>query len=323
MVFGEVSIRGTYGRHTWVAGAAAEREAYRPLDVPRFAYRYTTPGVFIQDDITVASWLSLSASARADFQNQYGTFFSPRVSALLRWQGWTSRVSAGQGFFAPTPLTEETEAAGLSRLSIPVPLVAERGRSTAVDLTRNLGPVSLTTTFFASAVRHPIHVERGVRYQITNQPGSADNLGVEFLGTWRKAPFSATASYTYVNSREPEGGRRVDTPLTPQQSFGLVGMWEKGDVWRLGVECYYTGRQRLEENPYRSESRPYVLVGFLGERRIGPVRLFVNVENLGGVRQTRWDPLLRPDRASDGRWTVDAWAPLDGRVLNGGVRFRF
>jgi len=25
----------------------------------------------------------------------------------------------------------------------------------------------------------------------------------------------------------------------------------------------------------------------------------------------------------DGRWTVDAWAPLDGRVINGGVRFVF
>jgi outer membrane receptor for ferrienterochelin and colicins len=129
MLFGELTVRGTSGRNTWVAGAAAEREAYHPRDVPRFAYRYTTPGLFLQDDVDVASWLSLSASARADFHNQYGTFLSPRLSALLRWKGWTSRVSAGHGFFAPTPLTEETEAAGLSHLAIPKPLVAERGRS--------------------------------------------------------------------------------------------------------------------------------------------------------------------------------------------------
>ena len=25
---------------------------------------------------------------------------------------------------------------------------------------------------------------------------------------------------------------------------------------------------------------------------------------------TRWQPLIRPDRGPDGRWTVDAWAPL-------------
>ena len=73
--------------------------------------------MFVQDDVNIAPWLSVSASARADFHNQYGVFLSPRLSALLRWAGFTTRLSAGQGFFAPTPLTEETEAAGLSRLS--------------------------------------------------------------------------------------------------------------------------------------------------------------------------------------------------------------
>jgi iron complex outermembrane receptor protein len=33
--------------------------------------------------------------------------------------------------------------------------------------------------------------------------------------------------------------------------------------------------------------------------------------------------MLLPSRAVDGRWTVDVWAPLEGRVINGGVRFMF
>jgi len=28
-------------------------------------------------------------------------------------------------------------------------------------------------------------------------------------------------------------------------------------------------------------------------------------------------------RGVDGRWTVDAWAPLDGRNINGGIRVNF
>ena len=323
LLFGELAARGVFGRNTWVVGGATEREVYLPREVPRFAYRYTTPGVFVQDDIHIASWLSISASARADFHNQYGTFFSPRLAALFRWNSWTSRLSAGEGFFAPTPLTEETEAAGLSRLAIPAPLVAERGRSVSLDLTRTLGPTSYTMTLFDSSVRHPINVERGERYELTNLREPTNNRGFEFLATLRKAPFSATASYTVVQSRQLDLGQRVDTPLTPRHSFGIVGMWEKEKTGRIGIESYYTGRQRLEQNPYRAESKPYVLFGFLAERRFGRVQLFVNVENLADVRQTRWNPMLRPNRGIDGRWTVDAWAPLDGRVLNGGIRLKF
>jgi outer membrane receptor for ferrienterochelin and colicins len=323
LLFGELTARGTFRRNTWVVGLAAEREVYLPRDVPQFRYRYTTPGVFVQDDIEIAHWLSISASARADFQSQYGSFFSPRVSALIRWHGWTSRLSAGQGFFAPTPLTEETEAAGLTRLVIPKPLIAERGRSASFDLTRKIGPASYTVTLFDSSVRHPINVERREQYQLVNLAEPTHNVGLEFLATLRKAPFSATLSYTYVHSRQFEFAERVDTPLTPRQSFGLVGMWEKEKAGRIGIESYYTGHQRLEENPYRTESKAYVLFGFLAEHTFGPFRLFVNIENLTNVRQTRWNPLLRPDRGIDGRWTVDAWAPLDGRVLNGGIRLKF
>ena len=97
--------------------------------------------------------------------------------------------------------------------------------------------------------------------------------------------------------------------------------WE--DRGRIGVEWYYTGEQRLEDDPSRSRSEPYVIVGLLAERRIGTVRLFINGENLTGTRQTKWSPLLRPSPSADGRITVDAWAPLEGRTINGGVRISF
>jgi iron complex outermembrane receptor protein len=324
LLFGELSIRGTTGKHTWLAGAAGQRDAFHPRDTPQFAYTYVVPGIFAQDDITLAPWLSVSASARLDFHNRYGTFFSPRLSALFRKGGWTSRLSVGQGFFAPTPLTEETEAAGLARLQLPAPLQAERGRSASFDLTRRLGPVSVTGTLFASNIDDPVYVDRGATYAIFNLQGLTKNRGAELLATWRKSPFSATATYTYVRATELEPGGRVEVPLTPRQTFGFVGMWEKEGVTRIGLECYYTGRQRLEYNPYRNFSKRYVLVGAMAERKIAAhIKLFLDLENLSNVRQTRWDPLLLPSRESDGRWTVDAWAPLDGRVINGGARFMF
>jgi iron complex outermembrane receptor protein len=321
--FGEVTVRASARRNTLVAGVALERDAYRPRDLPQFDYTFTVPGVFVQDDVDVTKWLSLSASGRLDHHSEYGTFFSPRVSGLLRSGRWTSRLSVGSGFFGPSPLTEETEAAGLMRLVIPRALRAEEGRSASVDLTRTDGPLSYTLTVFGSRIRYPIDVDRSHGLVLTNLSEPTTNVGVELLSTLRREPYAVTATYTYVQAREVDEGIQQQAPLTPRHSAGIVGMWEREGVGRVGVEFYYTGVQRLEENPFRETSRPYTILGLLAERQLGRFRLFVNGENLSGVRQTRWDPLVRPTRAPDGRWTVDAWAPLEGRNVNGGIRLRF
>jgi len=321
-LFTELALRGTAPHQTWVAGLAFEHSTVDPRERPAFAYAFNIPGAFIQDDIDVRPWLTVSASARVDVHNAFGTFVSPRVSALLRNGAWTGRASVGSGFFAPTALTEETAAAGLSRLAVDAPLKAERGRSASLDVTRTAGPLTLTGTLFHYDVHDPAVVDRGT-YTLSTLSEPTITKGVEGVATIRRPPFSVTGTYTYVHSREGVGSSRGDVPLTPRHSAGLVGMWEKEDRGRIGVEAYFTGRQRLEDNPFRAASAGYVLFGGLVERRFGRVRVFLNVEDLGDVRQTKRDPLLRPSPAVDGRWTVDAWAPLDGRVFNGGVRVAF
>lgn len=160
-------------------------------------------------------------------------------------------------------------------------------------------------------------------YTLSNLKDDTIITGAEAIATIRREPFSVTGTYTYAHSLEGVGIERADVPLTPRHSAGLTAMWEYEDRGRIGVECFLTGRQRLEDNPYRSESAAYVLFGGLVERRIGKLRVFVNAENLANVRQTDWSPLLRNARAVDGRWTVDSWAPLDGRVINAGIRVKF
>jgi iron complex outermembrane receptor protein len=107
----------------------------------------------------------------------------------------------------------------------------------------------------------------------------------------------------------------------------MVASLEQEGVSRLGLELYYTGRQPLEDNPYRSASEPYVILGLLVERVVataaGSARLFLNAENLTNVRQTRFDALSLPSRGEGGRWTTDVWTELAGRVINGGVRWTF
>jgi outer membrane receptor for ferrienterochelin and colicins len=334
--FGEASIAGLSGRHSWVIGGALQQDHYAPRDLPRFRYRFSSPALFAQDQITLGARASLSSSARLDVHSEYGVLASPRVSLLVKpVEGWTIRLSAGGGSFAPTPFTEETDEAGLSRLAPLRDVRVERAWSTSGDLTWSRGPLEVTATIFGSRIDNPVLLAYLVHPLIVgpefypvglvNSPDATNTWGTELLARVRKGPISAMVTHGFTHSTEFDvnEGRRADVPLTPPHagSFNLV--WEDESIGRAGFELYYTGEQPLDDNPYRERGKRYVLFGGLFERRVGRMRLFVNVENLADVRQTKFEPLIRPTPLPDGRWTVDAWAPLDGRVWNAGVRVAF
>jgi iron complex outermembrane receptor protein len=326
--FGEVSLQGVRGRHTWVAGAAAQHDRFDLAELPQFDYRFTTGSVFVQDEIALRPSLSLAASARADAHSEYGLLATPRVSLLARpGTGWTMRMSAGTGAFAPTPFTEETDEAGLSRLAPLRGLRAERAVGLSADVTRTAGPIELTGTVFSSALHHALQ-QRDVsagRVELINAADPTRSWGTEATARCRVEGFVVVASHAWLHSRETDSdtGARREVPLTPRHAASLIAVLEGEDWGRVGVEAYYTGRQALDDNPYRLAGKRYWLVGALAERRWRSARFFVNAENLLNVRQTRYDPLVLPARLPDGRWTVDAWAPLDGLVVNGGIRVAF
>lgn len=324
--FGEGSAAWTRGAHTLVLGAALQQDAYAARDLPRFDYTFTVPSVFAQDEWRPVEWLGVTASGRVDRHGEYGTFFSPRVSALVRpGAGWNVRASAGGGYYAPTPFTEETEAIGLAPLRPLDGLKAEHARGASLDVGRAMGDLELNASVFGSVIDDAVQLvvpELAGGLALVNVPGETRTWGTEALLRYHREPWHVTATHTYTRATEPvfRTDDRRAVPLTPRHQAGVVAMWESEGRDRAGLEMYYTGRQSLEDNPYRGESRPYVVVGMLAERRVGRARVFVNAENLLDARLTRWQRLVLPARSPGHRWTTDAWAPLEGRVINAGVR---
>ncbi len=363
--FGEAAVAVPRGRVTMVGGAAIQQDRYRANNLQGFDYTFTVPALFGQIDVDAVSWLSLSTSARLDAHSEYGTVVNPRISLLLRrpgedreraFAGWTSRLSIGTGEFAPTPFTEETEATGLTPLLPLANLVAERATSASFDvggpLETALGRFELNMTAFGSRVRYPMQVvgasgttsTGASRIQLVTAAGPTRTGGGELLARFTRElgeeregeespALRVTGTYTYLRSTEcdPDGNlgfcRRREVPLTPRHAAGVVAAIEQHGLGRLGLEIYYTGRQSLDENPFRIESSPYLILGVLGERafklREGATRVFVNLENLTDVRQTRHDSLVLPTRGRGGRWTTDAWTDLVGFTVNAGLRLGF
>jgi iron complex outermembrane receptor protein len=325
-LFGEASISGRSDGTALLAGLAYQVDRFRSDAFPAFNYSHQVPGLFGQVEQEVTPELTLAGSARIDFHNRFGTQLSPRLSALYRPGPWTIRASLGRGFFAPTPFVEEIEADGLLRLEPLGTLMAEKATTGSVDLGYAHGAIEARATVFASNINNATRLLDVApdRVRLVNVGGPTRIHGSELLLRYRWDGVMLTGSYVFVDATEPgEAAARRQVPLTPRHSAGIVAMWEKHGRGRIGIEAYYTGRQPLEDNPFRSRSKPYLHLGALGEIVLGKVSLFANAENILGVRQTRYDPLLRPARAASGEWTVDAWAPAEGFILNGGVRLRF
>jgi outer membrane receptor for ferrienterochelin and colicins len=328
-LFGETSATGTGARHTWVLGAALQRETYRSSNVARFNYTHIVPGLFAQDEFKAARWLTVAGSARLDRHSEFGTFVSPRLSALVRLDGlWTLRISGGRGYFAPTPFIEETEATGLSRVAPLGRLEAERADGISADLTWTRKPLEITGTLFYSHIRNALATREtgdlNFPIAIVNVTGPTRTCGTEFIARYHIEGTDIILTHMFLWSTEPnpDGNGRREVPLNPRHSATFDLLRVIGPA-RIGFEVFYTGRQSLEDNPYRTRGFPHVLFGGLIDWKIKAGRLFLNVENVGDVRMTREHPLIRPVPDAAGRWTVDAWAPLEGRTINAGIRIRF
>ena len=257
--FGEASLAGVAGRHSWVvgggrlAGSLSERRSL-PTSTSRSRLRACSRKTTCAISDT-RQRVGLGAARRPQ---QVPACSSTR--ACRCWRGpsrtWTLRVSTGLGTFAPTPFTEETEEVGFSRLRFRDDLDVERAWAMSADVTRVIG-----------AVRGHGHRVRLARQRSGDARGrvSVDRFallnafepqwvwGAEAIARYRVEGFSLVGTYAWTRATELDlerGGRR-ETPLTPRHAVTFTAVRESETRGRIGVEGYYTGRQALDDDPYR------------------------------------------------------------------------
>ena len=332
----ESTLSGYTPSSQWVVGMAMQSDRFQSEDFSSFDYSYDVPGLFAQADYELSDHVSTSLSARIDDHSEYGTQFSPRISVLYRPEEWTIRGSYGRGYFAPTPFVEEIEAAGLSRLAPLNDIQEETAVTSSLDIGYQLNKLETNVTFFASTVDGVTELEAFSsqnggpldRVRLVNALGGSRIYGSELMLRYKWQDYKITASYLFLDATQSDergatSKSRKPIELTPQHSAGFVAMKEQHGKFRLGFEAYYTGKQSLGGNPFRTESIPYWHLGLMGEITIGQFSWFINAENLLNIRQTKEDPLVLPVRAPDGQWTTDIWSRNDGFIVNAGVRVRF
>jgi iron complex outermembrane receptor protein len=253
-----------------------------------------------------------------------------RLALLARpSESWFVRLSGGTGFAAPASMTEEVEATGLRAIQ-PSTLRAERSAGVMVDVTGRALGAEILLTGYGSSVGRAIQLvdlaDPTVSGALRNSAGPTRIGGAEGAAIWRFGgdnKFLLTYGYARGTRTDAETGQRERVPLLNRHRAGADLMLERPGVYRIGIEGIYYGRQSLDDNPYRSESKPYVYMMAIAMRQFGPLELVANFENLLDVRMTDYHPLVRPSQGMGGRWTTDVWAPLEGFMANVALRFRW
>ena len=329
----ESSLAGYSENTDWVIGLAYQADKFVSDSFPQFDYSYQVPALFSQLDYMFSPSISASLSARLEQHSEFATQFSPRLSLLYRPGDLTIRASYGRGYFAPTPFVEEIEAAGLSRLDSLAELVEESAQTASLDFSYRVENIESSLTLFGTNIDNVTGLERfaasGVgapdRVRLVNTPGESRIRGSELLLRYYWRDIKLTASYLYLDATERGATplQRRYIALTPKHSAGFVAMWEQHGNFRAGFEAYYSGTQRLNDNPYAEHSTPYWHLGLMGEISVGKFSWFINLENLLDIKQTDEHPMILPSRAPSGLWTTDIWSRNDGFIVNAGVRVKF
>jgi iron complex outermembrane receptor protein len=324
-VYGETALSGTLRDNAWVLGLAFQHDGLSAATVQGVGHSYHTPGLFAQDEFSPAPWLKFEASSRIDDNIDLGTFFSPRVSALIRKVGsaWSVRTSIAAGYAAPTPWVDEVEATSLASLLPLRNLRAERAVTGSIDAQWTDPRWDVTVSVFDSNIRDALTVQAvdAEKLQMFNAPGPRRAPGAEVRIDYAAGPLHVIGSWSSIDATQATfADRRQPAPLVPRQAGEFGAILENKAHGRVGLELGYTGRQALEDDPYRSVSEPYVELNALGELRCGSVSIFLNAINLTNVRQSHFEPLVRPSPGLGGDPITEVWAPLEGRMFNLGIR---
>lgn len=291
-------------------------------------YSYTTIGGFVQHTWNPNEIFTLESGVRGDHVNGYGFEVLPRISALFKFNPkWTARIGGGMGYKTPSVFNEDAERIQFQNVLPIATSTTKNERSVGVNMDFNhrtyLGGVSVSINqlFFYTRLIDPLVLTllptTTGHYEFRNAHGHTDTKGMETNLKFIYRHFKLFIGYTYADVETHFNNVLVTAPLTSKHRLNNVLMYEVEDKWKLGLEAYYFSEQRLNDN---TRGRPYWIMGFMAEKFWEKFSVFINFENFTDSRQTRFDAIFTGDPTNP--VFRDIYAPVDGFVINGGVKLR-
>jgi outer membrane receptor for ferrienterochelin and colicins len=328
--FSELTLNHQRGKTEWIAGANVLTDdlSERPHSSdPLRSYHYNTFGIFVQNTWSPASIFTLESGIRADYVRPYGVELMPRVSAMLKLTPkLTMRLGSGFGYKTPTIFTEEAERIQFQHV-LPIDMnMTQNERSIGVNWDINyrttIGKISATMNhlFFYTRLNRPLILEPVANgySAFQNATGHIDTKGMESNLRLIYGEFKLFIGYTYTDANTHYTANKNWLPLTARHRLNNTLVYEVEHKLKVGLEAYYFSKQLLSDGQF---GRPYWLTGLMVEKLWKHFSVFINFENFTDTRQTRFDTIYTG--TMDQPVFRDIYAPVEGFVVNGGLKIKW
>lgn len=315
----------------WVAGVNFLTDHFKEDQNSNAAlrsYNYNTIGAFVQNTWNLSERFNIESGVRGDYHNEYGIFFLPRISGLWKInEHFSTRLGGGLGYKAPTVFTEDAERIQFRNV-LPIDVTttkAERSYGANYDINyrttlfEDKVGFSINQMFFYTRINNPILLTAvtGGNLEYVQPKGNLDTKGMETNAKITYSDFKLFIGYTYADVNQHTGSTSTAYPLVSKHRLNNVLMYEVEDEWKIGAEAYYFSKQRLNDG---ATGKSYWTAGLMAEKLWERFSIFVNFENFTNTRQTKFDTIYT-GTITDPVFR-DIYAPVDGFVINGGIKLR-
>lgn len=316
----------------WVLGINFLTDRFKEDQQNGFAprsYNYTTVGAFLQNTWNATTQLTIESGIRGDYHNDYGAFFLPRISALLKInEHLSTRLGGGLGYKAPSIFTEDAERIQFRNV-LPLDVEntkAERSYGANYDINYRTSlfddkvGFSINQMFFYTRINNPILLVPttvGNNLNYVQPKSNIDTKGIETNVKVTYADFKLFVGYTLADVKQQYNSNSLVYPLVSKHRLNNVLMYEVEDKWKIGAEAYYFSKQKLNDG---TNGKSYWTAGLMAEKLWERFSIFVNFENLTDTRQTKFDSIYTGSITSP--VFRDIYAPVDGFVINGGLKLK-
>lgn len=290
-------------------------------------FQNSTFGVFAQNIWNMTNLWTLETGFRVDYHSEYGFFPLPRVSLMFEPQEeLTFRLGGGLGYKTPTVFSEDAEKRQFRNIQPINTNLTDAERSLGANFDINYKKsvtdeltLSSNILFFYTQIENPLMLRNvGNAYEFQQFDGYIDTKGAEVNMKWSYHDFKLFVGYTYSDVNTYSNGEKNTFPLVAKNRLNNVLMYEKhGNFW-IGLEAYYFSPQKLNDG---ATGQAYWITGLMTEKTVGKhFSVFLNFENFLDTRQTAFDTIYTG--SIDDPDFRDIYAPVDGFVINGGVKIK-